>query len=281
MIRPSQRRRGISPSALAHVPLIVLALFALGPLVLLVLNAFKSNDEANFNPIGWPSSWHLENFPHAWSEGGLGVAMRNSVIVSFVSIAGVCLVAGLGAYALAKLDMRGKGIITAYFLGTTTLPAQLFLVPLFFLWLRLHLVNSLPGIIIIYVAVYTPFSMFLLRAYFVGLPTDLLDAARIDGATEYQVYWRIVVPLAKPAFLTVALIVGMWTWNEFLYAVTFLQSASVQTVALTYQNFTQRFTTNVADQNAAGLMLVLPIVVLYLLLQRRFIAGMTAGGLKG
>ena len=131
-----------------------------------------------------------------------------------------------------------------------------------------------------YIAVYTPFSMFLLRAYFIGLPTALEEAARLDGANELQVLWHVVVPLSKPAFLTVALIVGMWGWNEFMYAVTVLQQSSQLTVALTYQNFTQRFSSNLAEQNAAGLLLVLHIIVLYLLLQRRFIEGMTSGGLK-
>lgn len=273
------RRRQIRLGSLAHLPLIALALFALGPILLLVLNAFKTDDEANSNPVGWPASWHPENFLHAWNDGGLGPAARNSLIATGITILGVCLVGGLGAYALAKMRMRGSALLTAYFLGTTTIPAQLFLVPLYFLWNRLHLLN-LSGLIIIYIAVFTPFSMFLLRAYFVGLPDALEDAARVDGANELSVLWYVVVPLAKPAFITVALIVGMQSWNEFLYAVTFLSSSDQQTVALTYQNFTQRFTTNIAEQNAAGLLLVLPIIVLYLLLQRRFIEGMTSGGLK-
>jgi raffinose/stachyose/melibiose transport system permease protein len=279
MITVQSRRKRLNAGALAHVPLILLALFALAPIILLVLNAFKSDDEANANPVGWPSAFHPENFARAWVDGGLGGAARNSILVTSATILGVCVVAGLGAYALSKMHMRGAGLLTAYFLGTTTVPAQLFLVPLFFLWNRLHLTNLL-GLTIIYIAVFTPFSMFLLRAYFVGMPAAIEDAARIDGAGELQVLWHVVVPLAKPAFLTVALITGMQSWNEFLYAVTFLQSNNEVTVALTYQNFTQRFTSNVAEQNAAGLLLVLPIVVLYLLLQRRFIEGMTSGGLK-
>jgi raffinose/stachyose/melibiose transport system permease protein len=275
--RPGRRPIGLAP--LAHVPLLALVLFALGPLVLLVLNAFKIDDEANYNPIGWPGSWHPENVVRAWIDGGLGPAVCNSMIVSSATILGVCVVAGLGAYAIAKMHMRGAGFLTAYFLGTTTVPAQLFLVPLFFLWDHLHLLN-LVGLTIIYIAVYTPFSMFLLRAYFIGLPTALEEAARLDGANELQVLWHVVVPLSKPAFLTVALIVGMWSWNEFMYAVTVLQQSNQLTVALTYQNFTQRFSSNLAEQNAAGLLLVLPIIVLYLLLQRRFIEGMTSGGLK-
>jgi raffinose/stachyose/melibiose transport system permease protein len=248
--------------------------------VLLILNAFKTNDEASINPVGWPSSWHPENFIQAWVDGNLGTAVRNSTIVTGATVLGVCVIAGLAAYAIAKMRMPGAGLLTAYFLGSTTIPAQLFLVPLYFLWLHLHLVDNILGVIIIYLAVFTPFSVFLLRAYFIALPDAIEDAARVDGASELQVLWHIVVPLAKPAFLTVALIVGMWSWNEFLYAVTFLHSPDVQTAAISYQDFTNNISTAVAEQNAAGLILILPIVLLYVLLQRRFIEGMTSGGLK-
>ena len=281
MIATARRRHlRFRPNLVLHVPLLVMALYALGPLVLLVLNAVKTDNDANSNPVGWPNSWNLDNFARAWSDGNLGQAMLNSIIVSGITIVGVCLVAGMGAFALAKLHLPAGGVIIAYFLGSTTVPPQLFVVPLFFLWERLHLTNSLLGLSIVYIATNTPFCLFLLRSYFVGLPAAIEDAARIDGASEMVVYWKIVVPLSMPVFFTVALITAVSTWNEFFYALVFLQSDSVQTVALSYQNFTQRFTTNLAEQNAAGLILILPIVVLYLLVQRRFVAGMTAGGLK-
>ena len=161
-----------------------------------------------------------------------------------------------------------------------TVPPLLYLVPLFYLWTRLHLINTLPGLILIYSALYLPFGIFLLRAYFINLPHEIEDAARIDGCSEWQTFVRVIVPLSWPAFTSVALIVAVWSWNEFIFAITFLPSQDMQTVAVRYATFTGQWVSNYAYISSAGVIMILPAVVLFLLLQRRFVEGMTAGGLK-
>jgi raffinose/stachyose/melibiose transport system permease protein len=161
------------------------------------------------------------------------------------------------------------------------LPLQLFLVPLFFTWQRLGLVNNLLGLAIIYVATNAPFAVFLLRSYMLQLPRDFEDAARVDGAGEWQIFTGIVVPLSWPGFLTVGLVVALSVWNEFLLATVFLTEQELFTVVTSYYNFSTRFSRDWSLTSAAAIMMILPVVVIFLALQRRFVEGLTQGGLKG
>jgi raffinose/stachyose/melibiose transport system permease protein len=156
----------------------------------------------------------------------------------------------------------------------------LYIIPLFVIWRRLNLTDNLLGIIIIYCAIYMPFSIFLLRSYFLGLPTEIEDAARVDGCGELGVFRHVIVPLSWPAFASVAVIVGIWSWNEFLFAITFLHSPETSTVAVRYTAFTGQYSANYAQISAAGVIMMAPAMGLFLLLQRRFIQGLVAGGLK-
>jgi raffinose/stachyose/melibiose transport system permease protein len=168
-----------------------------------------------------------------------------------------------------------------YLLVGTSLPIQLYLVPLFFTWQRLGLVNNLFGLVLIYVATNAPFAIFLLRSYMVQLPSDFEDAARVDGASEWEVFAKIVVPLSWPGFLTVGLVVALSVWNEFLLATVFLTEQELFTVVTSYANFATRFSRDWTLTSAAALMMIAPVVIIFLLLQRRFIDGLTQGGLKG
>jgi raffinose/stachyose/melibiose transport system permease protein len=276
--RRSRRERSLAPN---YVILILLVVFSLGPLLVLLSNSLKSSGEVGRNPLGLPReglAWR--NYVEAWRQGDYAITIRNSLIVSLTTIVGVCLISGLAAFALAKLNLSGADVLTMYFLVGSSLPAQLFLVPLYFIWARLHLVDNLLGVIIIYWAVYSPFATFLLRSYMVSIPSDFEDAARVDGASEWQVFSRIIVPLTWPGFLTAGLVVGLWAWNEFLFAVTFLHRPEVMTVTTSYYNFAGRYGRDWGLTSAAAIIMIFPVVALFLALQRRFIEGLTEGGLK-
>ena len=188
------RRRSREPSKVSYYAVLVaLAFFALSPLVVLGFNSLKTSAELGRNPLGPPLSPDFSNFPQAWELGNFAVTMRNSAIITAGTVIGVCIIAGMAAYALSRLDLPGgDGVLFSLFVGSAV-PFQLFLVPLFFLWSRLQLTNTLIGIIIIYWAIYSPFATLLLRSYLVALPRDFEDAARIDGANEVQVLTRIVL----------------------------------------------------------------------------------------
>jgi raffinose/stachyose/melibiose transport system permease protein len=264
-----------------YVILVLLALFALGPLVIVVFNSLKSSAEIGRNPLGLPLSPVFENFPAAWTQGDFSTTMVNSTILTVGTVVGVCIIAGTSAYAMARLDLPGTDAVLLYLFVASAVPFQLFLVPLFFLWSTLHLTNSRFGLIVIYWAIFSPLATLLLRSYLVGLPRDFEDAARIDGANELQVMLRVVLPLSWPGLLTVALVTGVYAWNEFFFAITFIQDKNLKPVTTSFLAFQSTYSQNWGLTSAAAIYIILPIVVLFLFLQRRFISGLTAGGLKG
>ena len=264
-----------------YVILVLLALFALGPLVIMIFNSLKSSAEIGRNPLGLPLSPVFENFPAAWTQGDFSTTMVNSTILTVGTVVGVCIIAGTSAYAMARLDLPGTDAVLLYLFVASAVPFQLFLVPLFFLWSTLHLTNSRFGLIVIYWAIFSPLATLLLRSYLVRLPRDFEDAARIDGANELQVMLRVVLPLSWPGLLTVALVSGVAAWNEFFFAITFIQDKNLKPVTTSFLAFQSTYSQNWGLTSAAAIYIILPIVVLFLILQRRFISGLTAGGLKG
>lgn len=266
---------------LKHIPLFIMLMVSIGPLFLLTVNSMKTREEFTSNPFGLPTKLTFQNFLNAWERGNYAQAFINSIIVGAVCIIVVAILGGLCAYALSKMEFVGANYIMVFLLITMSIPMGLFLVPLFYLWQKLHLMDSLLGVILIYSSTYLPFNVFLLRSYFIGIPKEIIESAKIDGCSELQVLMKMIVPLAKPAFLTVALLVGLWSWNEFFFANAFLQSEELKTVATRYIVFTGRYSSDWTMISAAGMITILPIVIVYLFLQRRFIEGMTEGSLKG
>lgn len=275
-------RRGLDISlAPNYLLLIALGAFALSPLLVLAFNSVKDAASIGRNPLGPPTEFVWQNFPRAWEIGNFATTTRNSLLLVVGTVVGVLSLGGMAAYALARLNLPGGGLVMLYFLVGSSLPIQLFLVPLFFMWRRLGLINNHFGLMIIYIAVTSPFAIFLLRSYLVGLPPDLEDAARVDGANDWQVFSRVVVPLCWPAFLTVGLVVSLSVWNEFLLATTFLTEVHLFTVVTSYFYFTSRFGRDWALTSAGAIIMIAPILVVFLSMQRRFIAGLTQGSIKG
>ena len=264
-----------------YVVLTLLTVFALGPIVILGFNSLKSRPEAGRNPLGIPRTFLWENYPEAWRVGNFTNTVQNSGILVALTVIGVLVLGGMAAYSLAKLNLPGAGPVMLYLLVGSSLPIQLFLVPLFFLWQRLGLVNNLFGLAIIYIAINAPLAIFLLRSYMVQLPADFEDAARVDGASEWRIFTQVVIPLSWPGFLTVGLVVALAVWNEFLLATVFLTDQDKFTVVTSYYNFTTRFSRDWGLTSAAAMMMILPIISIFLGLQRRFVEGLTQGGLKG
>lgn len=264
-----------------YIVLSLLALFALIPIVILFFNAVKTTQEIGRNPIGIPQEIRLDNFVQAWDQGGYATTIRNSLIMMSATIVASLTLAGLAAYALARLKLKGASLIAFYFLVGTSVPPQLFMVPLFIAWRQLGLINTHLGLIIIYTGLYSPFATYLLRSYMVSLPEEFVEAARIDGASNLQVFRKIILPLSWPGFLTAGLVIGLNVWNEFLFAVTFLPDPSLKPVATSLFEFQGRFSRDWGLTSAGSVIMVIPIIVLFLLLQRRFIEGLTQGGLKG
>jgi raffinose/stachyose/melibiose transport system permease protein len=261
--------------------LIGVASFAsLLPIVLAVMNALKTTVEISTNPLAPPSRLHWENFTSAWKDAALGPSLLHSVELASLTIILVCATAAPCAYVLARQKGRGWRFLTFYFMASITVPVQLYLYPLYFIFAKLGLVNSIPAVALIYTAMFSPFSIFLLRTYVLAIPYALEEASEVDGATAWQKFFYVILPMMRPGLLTVAIIVGLNAWNEFVVAVTFLQNNDNLTAIVKFYGLTGQFSTDWGEMLAAAVTIALPVVLVFVLLQRRFIDGMTAGAVK-
>ena len=269
-----------SGQAIAWILIGVALSAALLPIALAVLNALKTTAEINLDPLALPAQLRWENFSAAWRDASLGSSLLHSAEVVVLTIVMVCATAAPCAYVLARRTGRGWRFLNFYFMASITVPVQLYLFPLYFLFARLGLVNSIPAVALIYTAMFSPFAIFLLRTYVLAIPPALEEAAQVDGATPWQTFIHVILPMMRPGLLTVAIIVGLNAWNEFVIAVTFLQNEGNVTAVVKFYNLTGQYSTDWGEMLAAALIIVLPVVIVFVLLQRQFIEGMTAGAVK-
>ena len=272
-LRRSEARWG------SYLIAVVLIIYAVAPLVIFASNALKTRTQIAQNPIGLPTTWEWSNFATAWNQADMGRGLINSGIIAVSTAIGVAVIASMAAYAMTRLNLPAKGGWMVFLLVSTSLPIQLFLVPLVSWWSAIGLYDSQFGLIVIYWALYSPFATLLVRSFLIGMPKDQEEAARIDGAGEFAVFARVVAPMIWPGILTAALVSGLQAYNEFLLAVTFIQDGERLPASLSLYMFQQSFTTDWSMVSAAGLIMALPAIVFFILLQRRFIEGYASGGL--
>ena len=265
----------------SYILLGVFAFIALFPIALLVLNSFKPAAQIVQNPLGLPNPIRWENFTNAWKHAKFSQTFINSLIISGTTIVLVCSSSSLTAYVLARKKIKSWKILTFYLLATTTAPIQLYIFPLYFGFAKLGLINNIFGVALIYTALYSPFAVMLLRTYFIAVPKELEEAAIVDGATHWQVFWRVMLPIVSPGILTVALIIGLNSWNEFLIATTFLQTADKVTAVIAFYLLSGQYSSDWGEIMAAALIIVVPVVGLFVFMQKRFIEGMAGGSVKG
>jgi raffinose/stachyose/melibiose transport system permease protein len=265
----------------SYVLLGIFAFIALFPIALLVLNSLKPAAQIVQNPLGLPQPIRWQNFVNAWSHARFSKTFVNSLIVSGTTIVLVCTTSSLTAYVLARKKIKSWKIFTFYLLATTTAPIQLYIFPLYFGFAKLGLINNIFGVALIYTALFSPFAVMLLRTYFLAVPKELEEAAIVDGATAWQVFSKVMLPIVSPGIVTVALIIGLNSWNEFLIATTFLQKADNVTAVIAFYLLSGQYSSDWGEIMAAALIIVIPVVVLFVFMQRRFIEGMAGGSVKG
>ncbi|MEY8352821.1 carbohydrate ABC transporter permease [Lachnospiraceae bacterium 54-53] len=276
------RKKRISPLAVVkYIFLTGMLLFALVPLIQVFLNSFRSDREVKSMPLGLPQKWVFNNYPETWQIGGYGQAYFNSLLIAAVVIAVVLTVAGLGAYSISKLEYRGRGFFNAYFFVAISLPGFLYIVPDYFMFNKLNLIDSRLGLMLVYTAMQIPFNMLLLKTFLSGIPRELEEAAKIDGCSELDSFLRITLPIAKPMFLTVAILVFVNVWNEYLWSNTFITTEALKPVSTRFVKFTGEYGSDMARIYTASVITITPVIVLYLLFSRKFIEGMTSGSVKG
>jgi len=257
------------------------AFCSLFPIVLLLLNSLKSAREIIISPLAWPMEFRWDNFARAWQDARFDKAIVNSLIIVVLTVFAVCTTASAAAYVLARRLIKRWQLATIYFLVGTTAPIQLFLFPLYLAYSKLGLINNPFGVALIYTAIFSPVAIMLLRTFFIAIPIEVEEAAEIDGANAWQKFTLVALPIAWPGVLTVALIVAMNTWNEFVIAATFLQTAERMTAIGAFFSLSGQYVTDWGEVMAAALIVVIPIVTLFIFFQRQFIEGMAGGAVKG
>ena len=266
--------------AARYAVLIIFLVVFLVPFLWIWASALKSSIEIARDPLGLPEELRWENLQNAWTIGGFDRYIGNTLIYCAAIVTGVVALSCLAGYAIALLPLPGRGGVLALFLLGLMVPFQSVMIPLYYLLQDFHLLGTYFAFIIPGIALRLPFGIFLMRGFFRGLPMEIADAARIDGANEWNVFSNIMLPLAKPGLATLVVFQAIYTWNQFAMPLVFVQRDELRPVSLGTLFFFGRFT---ADRGmiAAGVTIsMLPVIVLYLLLQRKFIEGITAGALK-
>ena len=262
--------------------LAILAIFWISPLALLVITAVRPLADFVANgPLSWPETFTLSNFADAWGIGNFGTTYRNSMFLLLLKPPVGVLVSAMLAYALAKLRIRfGTAIMYTVFLGLT-IPIYITIVPVFVMMRSIGATDSVFGLVGPYLAFGIPFEVLVLQSFFRQLPDEIIEAAKIDGAGPWRIFFTLILPLSTPALVTVFILDAVATWNEFLFALILLNSDANKTIPVGLLNFMGQFSNNNTGLAAGILIAVVPILIAYIFLQRWIVGGLTAGATKG
>lgn len=265
---------------ITYIILIFFAVIIILPLVWMVITGFKTNKELFLNPFGLPEKWMWENYVDAWSKG-VAVYLANSVIVTVAATFLSTFLACLAAFPLARMQFRGKMIWVYFILGGLMLAPQSSVISLFKMMRMAGLFDTRTGLILIDAAFRIPFAVFLIMTFYKSISTSLDEAAYIDGATTWQVFYKIIVPLSKPIIASCAIVSFRAVWNELMFANVLLQTTAKKTVPIGLLNFQGMTTTNWTLVVSSMVIASLPLVIAFLILQKQFVRGLTGGSVKG
>jgi len=275
-----KRRKSASSKWWLYAVLTVGFIAVITPFLWMILGSFKGEGELRqVPPTWWPETPTLDNYRDLFSKESFPRYFLNSTVVAVSVTAGNVIFCSMVGYALAKLTFRGKRLVFGLVMGTLLLPGMVTFVPLFVLVANLGLVDSYPGLILPFLV--TPFGVFLMRQFIVGLPDDLLDAGRVDGASELRIFRQIILPLCGPALGTLGILTFLGSWNSFLWPLVVAQTQDYYTLPVALALFAiGQNVTNYGILLAGATVVVMPIVVVFLILQRRFIEGIATTGIK-
>ena len=263
-----------------YLVLILITVVTLLPLVWMFSASFKLDSEIFSVPIQWiPKTFHFENYVRIWQKIPFGLFTFNSfkltIIVTFIQV----LTCSFAAYGFSKCKFRGRDTLFLCYIATIAIPWQIYMLPQYSLMQKLHLVDTHLGYILM--QSFAAFGVFLLRQFYQSVPNELIEAARIDGLSEYGCYFRIVLPLAKPAIATLTIFTFVNTWNDFMGPMIYFNSESNKTIPLGIRMFIGQYSSEYQLIMAASVVALLPVLILYVFCQRFFVQGIATSGLKG
>ena len=258
---------------------LVLAVFFLFPVILVILCAFKTNQELYAFPIVFiPKHPTLENFTLAFSKGDFGTYVFNTALVTVASTAITIVISLMAGFALVKYQFKGRVLFALMVIGTMLIPIEIIMVPIFKTIKVLGMFNSLWGIIIPPAA--TPAGVFLVRQYLLSVPDDLLHAARIDGASEWRIFTRIIAPISVPVISVLGVFSFMWRWNDYLWPLIVIFDPKKYTIQLAINNFVGEYNIDWNSLLAMSVLSMIPVLIIFLIFQKKFMSGMATAGMK-
>ena len=258
---------------------IVISLFHLIPFYILITTALKPMTDLSSRWI-FPKEIHLENFTYAFEKGGLLTSMYNTIIITVISVLIIALIGATTAYPLARIKTKTNGLVLNLVVAVMMVPPLSMLVPLYSLLTKIGAVNTYWGIIVITVTMGLPLSIFLYSNFINTIPVDLEEAASIDGCSRFKAFYKVVLPLLKPVTATVVILTGVNVWNDFQFPLYILQAPEMKTLTLSVSSFFSQNTSNLNAAAASALIAIIPIVIIYLLLQKQFVQGMVDSAIK-
>jgi N-acetylglucosamine transport system permease protein len=265
--------------ATSHVLLAIWTIIVIVPFLWVVLSSFKTTKEILASPFSLPAHWQFDNYAHAWTDAGIRQFFLNTVIVVSVALVLVMLLGAMCAYVLARFTFPGSRSIYYLMLAGLTFPIFLAIVPLFFILKNIGLINTLPGLIMVYVAFALPFTVFFLYAFFRTLPDDVYEAALIDGAGEWKTFFRIMLPMARPGMAAVAIFNFLGLWNQFLLPVALNTDQSKYVLTQGMASFASQagYAVDFGALFAAVVITVVPVLIVYVIFQRRLEGSVSRG----
>lgn len=274
------KRKRMIDGTLAHAVLWVFVLVQILPISLVFINSFKTHREITRNPMAFPTSLHWENYETAWTYGKFANGFKNSLILCACTIVIVLVLSILASYALTGKRMKHPGMVIIFFMLSMTVPTQMFLFPLYSIFAKLKLIGNVYALSFILAATNLPVSVLMMRTFFLKVPDELVEAAQLDGASIMQIITKVMLPIVSPGIITVSIKVGLSSWNEFLLSSTFLQGEKNFTAVLSFLALNGIETTDMGLMMAGASILVVPILVIFILLQKYFVEGMVGGAVK-
>jgi multiple sugar transport system permease protein len=279
--RPSQKARQRARRVLAYAALIALSVVFATPFIWLVSTSLKPPSQLFRLPPEWvPDPFTWSNYPRALTQIPFGLYLKNTLYIALFNVVASVIACSLVAYGFARIAWPGRNALFLVLVSTLMIPFPVTLIPTFLIFRDLGWINT-PHPLTVPALTGNAFFIFLLRQFYLTIPEELSSAAKIDGASELQVYWRIILPLARPALAVVALFTFMWNWNDFLGPLIYLSDREQYTLAIGLYGFLSRVRTDWGPLMAAAAIMVAPIIGLFFLTQRTFIQGITLTGIKG
>lgn len=267
------------PKILTYIFLIIFVCIFIFPVIWVILSSIKNSTELySLPPKFIPEHPTFENFITAFEQGNFGRYFWNSTVVTITATLLTLLINTMAGYALAKYRFKGDTFILIGFISTLMIPLEVIMTPIFTVISKLGLYNTLWGIIIPPVA--TPTGVFLIRQYLLTVPDDLLEAARIDGAGEWKIFWRIIVPIAKPVISVLAIFSFMWRWDDFIWPLIVISDPVYYTVQLALSNFIGEYNVDWGSLLAMSVVTMIPVLIVFLIFQKQFLQGMATSGMK-